>query len=111
VVQAHVQGTRLVLIPRVPVQIITKELQKHGWNPMVEKESIVVPVPKVTKQQQQEMIKEWWVIGNKVKNSIRGYRQEARKAHGKEYDKEIQASTDGWITKIDSLIESKIKDL
>jgi ribosome recycling factor len=82
-------------------------------------DSLVIPIPKMTQEKREDMIKSFGKWAETAKNRIRSVRRDAlavsSKAlsvdNAKRVDKQVQKVHDQFIKKIDDLIESKRKEI
>ena len=108
------------------VNTIDAALKKSdlGINPQVDGQIIRIRIPDLTEERRKEMIKTLKSLGEKAKVSIRNIRRDSNEEikkllkekkisedENKNYEKEIQKTTDDYIKNIDTLLESKEKEI
>ncbi|KAJ1958064.1 hypothetical protein EC988_000507 [Linderina pennispora] len=94
-----------------------------GLNPRIEKNAIVVPVPKPTKESRAKMAKEISGLAESTRVHVRKHRQDAMKKlksdskHSmpkdevKQWEKDIQTVTDKYIARVEDLLKAKTREI
>ena len=105
------------IIPEIEKAIITSNL---GFNPMNNGDTVIVSIPPLTEERRKELVK---IVRNESENSKIGIRnirkdsnQEIKKTdisddEKKNFEIDIQELTDNFITKIDSVLIVKEKEI
>ncbi|KAJ1663618.1 hypothetical protein IW140_000963 [Coemansia sp. RSA 1813] len=95
-----------------------------GLNPRIDKNAIIVPVPKPTKESREKMVKDVEALAEHTRVNVRKYRHTAMKqlkadakssgmskSEIKSWEKDIQAATDKHIDRIKDLITAKTHEI
>ncbi|KAJ2826557.1 hypothetical protein IWW50_002303 [Coemansia erecta] len=94
-----------------------------GLNPRQDKNAVVVPVPKATKESREKLVKSLGGLAEQVRVQIRKVRHDAMKQLKNEskssmyrdevraWEKSVQTVTDKFTAKIDELIKAKARDI
>ncbi|KAJ2720031.1 hypothetical protein GGI07_004869 [Coemansia sp. Benny D115] len=95
-----------------------------GLNPLIEKKTLVVPVPKLTKQSREQLPKSLGLLTERSRVAVREHRQVAMKQLKNDsaraampqnevnaLKKDIQAATDKHIARIEELAKSKAREI
>ncbi|KAJ1856917.1 hypothetical protein LPJ73_002116 [Coemansia sp. RSA 2703] len=94
-----------------------------GLNPRIEKDAIIVPVPKSTKESREKLLKSLGAMAESARVHVRKHRQDAMKrlkedakSHmSKEdvnsWEKRIQTVTDKYTSKIEQLLSDKTREI
>ena len=105
---------------------VVKAIQSAGLdlNPSLENKSVIVPVPKMTADGRQSVIKTAGTLGEQTKQSIRVTRQESMKKlkryvqavsmskdEAKKLEGELQAIIDAATKSVGEMVEEKIQEL
>ena len=105
---------------------VVKAIQSAGLdlNPSLENKSVIVPVPKMTAEGRQSVIKTAGTLGEQTKQSIRVTRQESMKKlkryvqaismskdETKKLEGELQAIIDAATKKVGAMLEEKVQEL
>ncbi|KAJ1799954.1 hypothetical protein LPJ59_001458, partial [Coemansia sp. RSA 2399] len=93
-----------------------------GLNPRIEKNAVVVPVPKPTKESREKLVKDIAVIAERTRGHVLGYRHKAMvllksdakecgmsKSEIKDWGRNIQKLTDNHMYRIGDLIKAKTR--
>ena len=105
---------------------VVKAIQSAGLdlNPSLENKSVLVPVPKMTAEGRQSVIKTAGTLGEQTKQSIRGTRQESMKQlkryaqavslskdEAKKLEEELQSAIDDATKQVVDLVAAKTEEL
>lgn len=105
---------------------VVKAIQSAGLdlNPSLENKSVIVPVPKMTAEGRQSVIKTAGNLGEQTKQSIRGTRQESMKKlkryvqavtmskdEAKKLEDDLQSVIDGATKTVSDMVEKKTQEL
>ncbi|KAJ1804450.1 hypothetical protein LPJ75_005580 [Coemansia sp. RSA 2598] len=94
-----------------------------GLNPRIEKNAIIVPVPKPTKESREKLLKSLGALAEHARVHVRKHRQDAMKClkadakshmakdEVKSWEKSIQTATDKYISKIEDLLKAKTREI
>ncbi|KAJ2851854.1 hypothetical protein IWW36_000815 [Coemansia brasiliensis] len=94
-----------------------------GLNPRADKNAVLVPVPKTTKESREKLIKDLAGTAEKVRVHIRKHRQDAMKQlkaavkaglpkdESKTWEKSVQTETDKHIHQVDELLKAKSREI
>ncbi|KAJ2687187.1 hypothetical protein IWW39_003108 [Coemansia spiralis] len=94
-----------------------------GLNPRIEKDAIVVPVPKSTKESREKLLKSLGAMTENARVHVRKHRQDAMKRlkadskdsmtpdEVKAWEKDIQAATDKFTGRIEELLKAKQREI
>ncbi|KAJ1938343.1 hypothetical protein GGF37_004845 [Kickxella alabastrina] len=94
-----------------------------GLNPRIEKNAVIVPVPKPTKESRERLLKGLGATAEHTRVHVRKHRQDAMKRlksdsknsmpkdEIKVWEKDIQAATDKYIGKIEELLKAKTREI
>ncbi|KAJ1995664.1 hypothetical protein GGI25_000643 [Coemansia spiralis] len=117
----------LIVIPNNPDEQSTIDTSIRnaglGLNPRIDKNAIIVPVPKPTRESRARLAKEINGMAEHIRTHVRKHRHTAlkqlktdskegmSKAEIKSWEKDIQAMTDKYIEKIKDLISAKTREI
>tara|TARA_B100000945_G_C20204550_1_gene513090 strand:- start:18 stop:575 length:558 start_codon:yes stop_codon:yes gene_type:complete len=108
------------------VKLVDSEIQKSnlGVNPQVDGQLVRIHIPQLTEERRKELTKVLKNLGEKAKVSIRNIRRECNdnikkllkdkkisEDESKNYEKEVQKSTDDNIKLIDKILSEKEKEI
>ena len=108
------------------VKLVDSEIQKSnlGVNPQVDGQIVRIHIPQLTEERRKELTKVLKNLGEKAKVSIRNIRRECNdnikkllkdkkisEDESKNYEKEVQKSTDDNIKLIDKILSEKEKEI
>ncbi|KAJ1875786.1 hypothetical protein LPJ55_000412 [Coemansia sp. RSA 990] len=94
-----------------------------GLNPRADKNAVLVPVPKTTKESREKLVKDLAGTAEKVRVHIRKHRQDAMKQlkaavkaglpkdETKTWEKSVQTETDKHINQVDELLKAKSREI
>ncbi|KAJ2707185.1 hypothetical protein FB645_001011 [Coemansia sp. IMI 203386] len=94
-----------------------------GLNPRIDKNAIIVPVPKPTKESRDKLLKNLGALAEHTRVHVRKHRQDAMKClkndskshmakdEVKSWEKNIQTVTDKYIAKIEDLLKAKTREI
>ncbi|KAJ2888860.1 hypothetical protein FB639_000339 [Coemansia asiatica] len=94
-----------------------------GLNPRIDKNAIIVPVPKPTKESREKLLKSLGALAEHARVHVRKHRQDAMKClkndskshmakdEIKSWEKRIQTVTDRYIGKIEDLLKAKTREI
>ncbi|KAJ2464912.1 hypothetical protein GGI02_004851, partial [Coemansia sp. RSA 2322] len=94
-----------------------------GLNPRTEKDTVIVPVPKSTKESREKLLKSLGAMAESARVHVRKHRQDAMKrlkADGKQgmlqdeirtWEKDIQTATDKFAAKIEDQLKAKQREI
>lgn len=104
---------RIIVSPfdKSSLKAVEAALKNAGINAYVfSKNDIVVPIPAMDGEQIQRTVGRIKTLGEVAKVAIRNIRKQAR-GKDREHDREIQAATDHYIERIDTLIAEKTRQI
>tara|TARA_B100001540_G_C15642565_1_gene567272 strand:+ start:213 stop:770 length:558 start_codon:yes stop_codon:yes gene_type:complete len=108
------------------VNLVDKEIKKSklGINPQIDGQILRIRIPQLTEDRRKELTKILKDLGEKAKVSIRNVRRESNdnikkilkektisEDESKDYEKEVQKSTDDNISLIDKILSEKEKEI